>query len=545
MAAAIPTHVSETTSPDSHEALKKGRPKPSGQLPRLAVASENSLTSLLRHREILSSMLEHSPDIHLRADSQGRLMYANARSEVLFGVKPQFLLGRSFRHLGLPEAFCHFWENLIDRTLEARTPLERDFSFQTHDGIRHFQVRATPEALESDASDTVIATIRESTRQRSQDSEMVNAGQRLLYHMNNSPLAVMEFDAQGRCLAWNHRAEEIFGQPRHQGGEPLTNCLPLIYPEDRAHFQAIHDKLHNGRQASAFAAARFIHRNGAVAHGEWYLSSLLDEEGACRSILCFLNDVTDRENAEQQLLRMNVDLEKIILTRTETLRRINDDLQQEIVIRKRLEGELVQISEREHRRLGHDLHDGLCQELAGIHFSVQAIQKRLNKRSAVQGHFTAIIEAIRRSIEHTRRLSRGLAPMELENGDLLSALTELAADTESLFQIECAFEPASCEARFDFHICSNLYRIAQEAIQNAIKHGKASRIRIALDCRDHEGVMTITDNGNGIDKTKPSDAEGNGMGLSIMKHRAELIRGTCTVLSHNGGGTRVHCVFQI
>ena len=492
------------------------------------------------------SMVENSPDIILTIEASGRLLYANARSEEIFGMKPDLAIGKTFRELGIPDSLCAFWSNLVKRTLSTVSPLERDFVFQSPAGLRHFEVRAVQEPIDplsSTQSGRVIATVREATRQRMKDSEIVEVGQRLLYHTNNSPLAILEFDIQGRCLSWNHKAEEIFGLPQHDGGEPLTSCLPLIYPEDRARFQKVHDSLRSAGQASAFACARFIHRNGAVAHGEWYLSALLDDEGLCRSILCFLNDVTDRELAQQALLRSNEEQEQIILNRTTMLRRINDNLQEEIAIRSRLERELVSISEREHRRLGHDLHDGICQELAGIHFAVEAIMKQVPKDSPVRRQLKSIAEAVHRATHHTRLLSRGLAPIELENGNLIFALEELAADIQSLFQIDCVLESHAGASTFDPHICSNLYRIAQEAVQNAIKHGKASQIRIGLDCRKGEGFMTITDNGKGIHSR--SDAEGNGMGLTIMKHRAELIRGSVKLLSHDGGGTLVHCFFRL
>lgn len=503
----------------------------------------DSLKDTQWDNELYRSLAENSPDIILSIDASGHLQYANARSEEFFGIKPNLVIGKTFHELGFPEPLCAFWKNLLQRAVESLTPLERDFVFKSTTGLRHFEVRAIRASKNLRCADMVIATLRETTRQRMRDSEIVEAGQRLLYHTNNSPLAIMEFDTQGRCLSWNHKAEEIFGLPRHTGGEALTSCLPLIYPEDRDRFQKIHETLQRGRQASAFAAARFIHRNGTVAYGEWYLSALLDDEGRCRSILSFLNDVTDRETAEQALLRSNEEQERIILTRTMMLRQINDDLQQEIVVRKRLEQELIKISEREHRRLGHDLHDGICQELAGIHFAVEAIARRMEKRSPMLKQLESIAQAVHRATHHTRLLSRGLAPVELENGKLVSALEELASDIKSLFQIDCAFEFNGCDPKFDSLICSNLYRIAQEAIQNAIKHGKASQIRIGLDCRSNDGVMTITDNGNGMQSNQPSDAEGNKMGLAIMKHRAELINGTVNFLSHDGGGTLVHCVF--
>lgn len=493
---------------------------------------------------MFESMLEHFPDIVLRLHAEGRLLYGNPKSEVILGANPALLVGKSCHELGLPESMCLFWKNLIEGTLAGRTTLERDFFLQTPTGARHFEVRSAPEASYLGEPQTIIAAVREVSRQRLRAGEVAEAGQRLLYHMNNSPLAVIEFSTEGRCLSWNHRAEELFGQPHLDGEAPLQDCLPLVYPEDLCNFQEIHDLVRSGRQMSAFATARFIQRNGSVSHGEWYLSGLIDDDGACRSILCFLNDVTDHESTARDLLHSKMELEETLLTRTATLRRVNDELQKEISTRKHLERELVKVSEREHRRLGHDLHDGICQELAGIHFSVQAITKRLPKRSTAHGPLGSIVEAIRRAINHTRLLARGLAPIELQNGDLHAALEELASDTASMFKIECVFESSDGPTELDFEIVSNLYRIAQESIQNAIKHGKATHIRVALDCRNPEGLLTITDNGSGIDAKSSKKGEGNGMGLTIMKHRAAMINGHVHIASHNGSGTVVNCVFQ-
>jgi PAS domain S-box-containing protein len=362
--------------------------------------------------------------------------------------------------------------------------------------------------------------------------------------MNNSPLAVIEFDSEGHCLSWNHKAEEFFGPPKFRDGQPLTGPMPLVYPEDRERFQEAYESVANCTQMSGFVTTRFIHRNGNVSHGEWYLSGLVDENVSCRSILCFLNDVSVRDKAEQALLRSKEDLEEMVVSRTTTLRRINEDLGNEISTRKHLERELVKVSEREHRRLGHDLHDGICQELAGIFYSIQAIAKRLGKSSPVQASLHAIVQAVQRSIHHTRLLSRGLAPIELENGELPTALEQLVADTASLFEVDCQFECPEPSTKFSSEVSSNLFRITQEAIQNAIKHGHATRIRVALHFKKREGMLTITDNGSGIENKNSVKGEGNGMGLTIMRHRAALIHGSVSINSHNGSGTSVHCVFK-
>jgi PAS domain S-box-containing protein len=486
------------------------------------------------------SLAENSPDIILRMDVEGRFLYANHGTVPLFGLPAEELVGRTCRELPISDGNRDFWEALPRVTLASREAVERDFTLQAPGGDRHFQIRAA--ACESEAP-CVIASVRDITSRRMEELHLQEASQRLLYHANNSPLAVVEFDADGRCLTWNHKAEEMLGPSPLAGGPPIRSCLPLVYPEDRQRFADVHENLRQGAQASAFLAARFFQCNGDVAHGEWYLSALLDDDGECRSILSFLNDTSDRERAEQKLLKLNEEQEQIILNRTSMLRRMNEDLHREISVRMELERDLARISEREHRRLGQDLHDGICQELAGIRFSVEAISKKLEKESPARKQLASIADAVQRAIHHTRLLSRGLAPLQLEGGDIAMALEELAGTTETLFQVGCGFESRGQSPKFDLDAATHLYRIAQEAIQNSIKHGGATAIDIVLDFSGREGRLSIGDNGCGLPLKTAARPASDGMGLKIMRHRAEILRGTVSIHSPEGGGTRVLCVF--
>jgi PAS domain S-box-containing protein len=516
---------------------------------QLATLVDIALENARLHRSLAASELkfrtlaENSPDAIVRLDADARFLHANSAAATLLGVPAETLVGRTCAELHLPASLADLWSSLATDTLAADGPVERDATFSGPLGHRHFQIRALTEHRGNASPPSLVATIRDVTVRQLQERQLQEASQRLVYHANNSPLAVLEFDADGNCLSWNHKAVEFFGTHSRENGPPIRNCLPLIYPEDRQRFEEIHALLRSGGQASAFVAARFMHINGSVAHGEWYLSSLLDDEGVCRSILCFLNDVSERVRAQQSLVRVNEEQEEIILSRTTMLREINENLHREIAARMELERDLVRISEREHRRLGHDLHDGICQELAGIRFSVEAISRQLKKGLPAHGQLDSIAAAVQRAIHHTRLLSRGLAPLQLEAGDIASSLAELAANTSTIFNLRCAFQCKGHPPELDLEAATNLYRIAQEAIQNAIKHGGAKSIEVDLDFSGRDARLTVTDNGCGLPEKSPQATPADGMGLKIMRHRAELIRGTVTVHSADPGGVRVQCVF--
>jgi PAS domain S-box-containing protein len=211
----------------------------------------------------------------------------------------------------------------------------------------------------------------------------------------------------------------------------------------------------------------------------------------------------------------------------------------EITERKRLEREILEIGDQERRRIGQDLHDGLCQHLAGIELMSQVLHQKLARRSKSDANRAGeIARHVRDAISQTRSLARGLAPVTLESEGLASALRELAANTEKFFGIVCE---ADCLAEIELietATGTHLYRIAQEAVSNAIRHGKASRVLIRLEVAGQRMVVTVLDNGAGFPATLPQNT---GMGLRIMRYRAGMIGGLLSIQPDKSGGTLVTC----
>ncbi len=212
----------------------------------------------------------------------------------------------------------------------------------------------------------------------------------------------------------------------------------------------------------------------------------------------------------------------------------------DVTKRKELEQAILAISEREQQRLGQDLHDDLCQQLAAIEFLSKALQQQLEAQpqAAKAGE---IAQLIRAAIAHTRHLARGLAPLGLDAQGLIHSLQALAARTSDLFEVECAFQTQSIVLIQDPTVCTHLYRIAQEAVANSIKHGKATRIGVLLAATPEGGQLTIQDNGAGLsDQAQVSP----GMGLRIMQYRADMIGATFGIES-KPGATTIVCTFPL
>ena len=227
-------------------------------------------------------------------------------------------------------------------------------------------------------------------------------------------------------------------------------------------------------------------------------------------------------------------------------RRLFTGFVRDLTHRKQLESEVLEISDREQRRIGQDLHDGLGQHLTGIELMSQVLEQRLTStRSKDTASLAAeagkIARHVREAIGQTRSLARGLCPVVLESEGLMAALAQLASQAEQMFQIQCQFECDRPVLVTEPAIATHLYRITQEAVSNAVKHGKARRVHIRLRATSERIILLVKDHGVGLPKTLPKD---KGMGLRIMQYRAGIIGGSVVVKRDPEGGTSVLCTVQ-
>jgi PAS domain S-box-containing protein len=213
----------------------------------------------------------------------------------------------------------------------------------------------------------------------------------------------------------------------------------------------------------------------------------------------------------------------------------------DITERKRLEEEIQEISEQEKRRIGQDLHDGLGQHLTGIAFMAKALQQRLSTKRLPEASDAANITAlVNDTITQTRDLARGLCPVEVERNGLHAALQQLSGSVEKMFGVSCSFNGDQPVLLDDNAAAVHLYRIAQEAINNAIKHGSAKSIEIQLASNNGFITLSVTDNGEGLAGIG-QNGDGKGMGLRVMNYRAGMIGATLEISGEPGHGAKVIC----
>jgi signal transduction histidine kinase len=206
---------------------------------------------------------------------------------------------------------------------------------------------------------------------------------------------------------------------------------------------------------------------------------------------------------------------------------------------QKLEREIINVSEREQVRIGRDLHDGVCQYLAAIGFTAAMLNRDLERESSSRAEKAGeIANLLQDAAKRTRDLARGLSPVDRDEGGLESALNELASITAKLAGISCSFISVGPVQIHDNARAIHLFRIAQEALSNAIKHGHAQAVVIALDAWDGALSLRVSDDGVGMD---PTYSKKKGMGLNIMRYRARMLAGTLEIQSNAPTGTVVTC----
>ncbi len=251
-----------------------------------------------------------------------------------------------------------------------------------------------------------------------------------------------------------------------------------------------------------------------------------------------------RRNAEEALRRAHDELEVRVLQRTAELKSANEKLHAAIAERRRLENELLEITEKERRRIGLDLHDDLGQKLSGIALMTKGLELKLAKVQPDQAQDAERIHnLVQEAMNHASDLAHDLATLDSGHADLAAALRHLAAHARELFGISCRFTLEGEIPVLDPAVVKQLYKIAQEAVTNAIKHGKAKRVVISVANSSDKLVLAAQNTGLPFPDLR---SKTTGMGLRIMNYRANLIGASLEIKAAGPrGGTIVTCSMPV
>ena len=274
---------------------------------------------------------------------------------------------------------------------------------------------------------------------------------------------------------------------------------------------------------------------GDIAAGERYQNSPIPWWNALIVLITYLVVVwllTALISMYSRVLKMHGELEDRVRERTVALTH-------EIAERERLEKAVLEIGRRERSSIGQDLHDGLGQYLTGTAIAMQMLVDKLQARQADEtADARKVVAFIEQAIEDSRKLAKGLLLAEIEPNGLVAALEELAASTQRQFNVTCVFR---CQNEISFRdddAPTQLYHIVQEAVRNALRHGRPRNIEIVLSVENDRLTLRIRDDGIGL---RPLSQQGAGLGLRIMAHRAIIIGAEFAIEAPPEGGTLILC----
>lgn len=250
-----------------------------------------------------------------------------------------------------------------------------------------------------------------------------------------------------------------------------------------------------------------------------------------------------RAKSEEDLRRAHEELESRVEQRTAALKEAYQKLRDGLEERKRLEAELLEIAENERRRIGFDLHDDLGQKLTGVLMIARAVEQQLTREGHEQAEDSQrVCELIEQCMQHTHNLAHHFSSIDATGGDLAGVMNGLAATAEKMFSIPCQCTIKGEIPALPENTSAQFYKIAQEAISNAIKHGKATCVWISVAANAHSLAVSIKNDGNLF--SPPANPKAR-MGLRTMNYRANTVGASFEIKPGQKNGTVVTCVLPL
>jgi len=467
----------------------------SKQATRTKAQQQRAATALRDREERLRAILETAVEGIITIDECGIIESFNQAAEKIFGYRAREVIGKNVSRL-MPspdrEAHDSYLANYL-RTGHAKIiGIGREVTGRRKEGTLFPMELAVSEVRLADRR-LFTGFVRDITERKQAEKAL----RHYAALVESSDDAIIGKNLEGYVTSWNKGAEAVFGYARE---EMVGKHISILIPADRKDEEPeILEKIKRGESVDHYETIR-RRKDGRLIDISVTISPIRDAEGKIIGASKVARDITER---------------------------------------KRLEREILEISDREQRRIGHDLHDGLCQHLAGIELMSQVLEQKLTPQSKDAAKRAGdIAKNVREAISQTRSLARGLSPVTLESEGLTSALHELAVNTEKLFNVKCHFDGDSHAVVPNHAVATHLFRLAQEAVSNSVKHGKAKNISIHLKTDPGRIYLAVNDNGRGIPTKFPKS---KGMGLRIMQFRTGMIGGTLTIERNAGGGTSVIC----
>ncbi len=497
----------------------------------LDVTERNRAQEALRvSEERFRAVANLVPDLLWSTDGNGAADWFNQRWIEYTGQTPEQTAGDGWLDAVHPDERGEV-QRKFRAAIAANKPMRHEQRFRSKEGeYRWFLVQKNP--LRNEAGEAIrwFAAASDIHEQRTASDAVRESEERFRYLVEGArDYAIFLLDPNNTIIHWNSGAERVFGWTAE---EAIGKSGRLVFTlKDRKTKQEEQEIAIAMRDGSAPDKRWHLRKDGTRIWVDGVMHRLDDPHtGALRGFAKIARDATAEHEAKE-------DLERRVQQRTIELTKSNRKLRVEMDKRILLEQRILTIGERERRRIGDDLHDSLCQELAATAFFLETEAKKLEKaRPRDATRFAEAARLVNKNVGLARDLARGLHPVGLRSGGLLNALRELAFRA-SQHNVVCRCDGARNVRVPDQAVSLNLYRIAAEAVNNSLKHAKPRNIVIELRRTGSVLLLQVRDDGKGF----KTESHRKGMGLEIMCHRANVIGGQLQVESRTGAGTTVTC----
>jgi PAS domain S-box-containing protein len=483
----------------------------------------------------LRLITDHTPVMLVQCSRDLKYTFVNRAYASMLGLEPEEIIGKGIPNVLGKKNFASLRPKIAQVLRGKRVEFEEVISYPNA-GRRVVHVIYVPDKNEQGQITGWLASITDITDRRVIEHELQRERAFLRQVIDATPSMIFVKDDQGRFLLGNESLAYSCG----------TTVKKLIGKTDADFrrtarqingFNQIDQEVMSSGKALHIPEEEITQADGQV---RWFSTGkvpLFNENGVCDKVLGVATDITERRQTQK-------DLEQRVAERTAELVAANEKLTMQVGERNRLESALLDISEQEKRRLGEDLHDGLCQSLSGLAFMARSLTKTLEAQQLTGAAVEAahLADLIHQSVEQSRDIAKGLHPVVMDAEGLVSALHELAARSSGSGGIVCRLRCAQMVPITDNGVALHLYRIAQEAVTNALKHSGAHSITLTLKLRQNVLTLSVADDGRGLpDGTQTSD----GMGVRLMKYRADVIGADFSIKRRKNRGTRMTCLLRM
>jgi PAS domain S-box-containing protein len=406
---------------------------------------------------------------------------------------------------GILEARSEFFERAIRVSLTGQSEQFEAYSVQLNKWLST--------SAYCPKKEHVIVVMDDITERKLAEHKLQLAYQHLSYHVENTPLGVIEFDKDLFIKRWSKRAEEIFGWTAAEALEKnvYDQDFCIIYNDDIQAVGSINEELTKGAVNWNFSLNRNYTKTRNVIYNEWYNSVLRDDHGNVITILSLVLNVTERKKSEEKLQQVNTELHS-------------------------LSSHLQNMQENERTAIAREIHDELGQLLTGLKMEVGWLNKKLPNEVALKEKGSEILALVSEMLKTVKRIAIDLRPNILDELGLIAALEWQGQEFEKNRKVRFRFHTNLNDFNPGRDLSTNIFRVHQEALTNIARHAHATQIETTLLKKDNDWLLlTIQDNGKGFDLN--DEKSKSSFGLIGMKERALMLRGELVIESVKGKGT--------